>query len=273
MSLSEAELRDLAQAARSATAEASALVGKGFRSGGRVSKKGALDLVTEYDFRSEALLRERIEKLFPQHQFVGEEGEAKAIENDFVWYVDPIDGTTNFAHGHPCFAVSVALAYRGEPVVGVVSGPALGVEWWAASGLGCYRNDERVYVSSAKSIDESLLATGFAYDVRSEPDDNFSEFSRLYRISQGIRRCGAAALDLAFVADGAFDGYWEQRLKSWDIAAGVLLVAEAGGRVTNYAGHPIGVDPSHVVASNGLVHDELLAEIAAARKAGGLASR
>ncbi len=252
------------EVARKVAADVSPLVMKGFRSGTRIEKKGAIDLVTEYDRRAEARIRAQLLAAFPDHRIVGEEGPEEGV-GERVWYVDPIDGTTNFAHGHPFFAISLALYEGPEPLVGVVSAPALGVTWWAAKGAGAHRNGERCAVSANERLEDCLCATGFPYDQWTSAEDNLREHGAFLRASQGVRRCGAAALDLCLVADGSYDVYWEQKLKPWDVAAGALMVLEAGGRITDYDGSRADVRRGRFLATNGRVHAEALAKLREAR--------
>lgn len=249
--------------------EASALVLSGFRTGTAVHKKGRIDLVTKYDVDCETLVRARLGEAVPTHRIVGEEAEAQGT-GDLVWYVDPIDGTTNFAHGHPFFCVSIGLWYQNEPLVGVVAAPALGVTWWGAAGRGAYRNEVRCHVTSTETLEDSLCATGFAYNRWTTTDDNLAEYKAFLKSSQGVRRCGAAALDLACVADGTYDLYWEQGLKAWDVAAGILLVQEAGGRVTDYVGEDPDPHLGQVVATNRALHGETIRLLEATRGKAGL---
>lgn len=250
--------------------EGGALVLGGFRTHAQVTKKGAIDLVTEYDFACERLVRERLAAAFPDHRIVGEEGDPQGA-GECVWYVDPIDGTTNFAHGHPFFCVSIGLFRGEEPLVGVIVAPALGLEWSAHRGGGATRNGQPCRVSEHETLADSLCATGFAYDRWRAVDDNLAEHDRFVKTTRGVRRCGAAALDLAMTADGTYDVYWEQSLKPWDLAAGMVLVREAGGTLTDYLGAPTHPEAGQVVASNGRVHAEALASIASARASRGLA--
>jgi myo-inositol-1(or 4)-monophosphatase len=220
--------------------------------------KGAIDLVTEADTASERLIVEGLRSVFPDDAIVAEESGATGAA-DRTWYVDPLDGTTNFAHGFPIFVVSIALVVDGRPDVGVVHVPTLGETVAACRGGGTTLNDSSVSVSSQSDIGKALLATGFPYDVR-QTRGNIREFSEFVVTAQAVRRAGAAALDLAYVACGRFDGFWEEGLKAWDVAAGWLLVEEAGGVVTRYDGSPFGFDDVNVppiLASNGLVHQPM----------------
>lgn len=238
--------------------EASKLVMTGFRQAVAVRKKAAISLVTEFDLRSEVLIRKRLAQVFPDHAYVGEEGPASGA-SEFAWYIDPIDGTTNFAHGHPCFCISIAL-YRGQTgLVGVVVAPALGVRWWATRAGGCYRDGTRCAVTSTTELDDALCATGFAYDRRETDDDNVAEYRAFMKRSRGVRRCGAAALDLAMLADGTYDIFWEKKLCAWDVAAGLLLVSEAGGQLSTYDGSAMTLDADTLLASNGKLHSDAVA--------------
>jgi myo-inositol-1(or 4)-monophosphatase len=234
------------------------------RPGTRIEYKGEIDLVTESDRASEALIRERVARSLPGVDLVAEEQGGVVHGDRPVLYADPLDGTTNFAHGHPFFAVSLGLLCGDALEVGVVVAPALGWTHAAARGLGATRNGEPCRVSETAVLDRALLATGFPYDRRTSPENNFRAFVDLKRKAQGVRRCGAASLDLCLVADGTYDGYWERKLNPWDLAAGALLVTEAGGRVTGFGGEAVDVRKGNLVASNGVLHDELLAALAEA---------
>lgn len=271
--MSPAELSRALDVVRALADEASTLAIDAFRRGGAVQKKGAVDLLTETDLRVEALVRGRLAEAFPSHDVVGEEGDDHATGDRPIWFVDPIDGTTNFAHGHPHFSIALGLLVDGVPTLGVVAAPALGVTWSGAIGLGATRSwrhagGERVdecRVSSVGTLADSLCATGFPYDRWTNDDDNTREHRAFLKRGQGVRRCGSAALDCCFVADGTYDVYWERHLKPWDVCAGMALILAAGGRATSYAGEP--ADPRHgeLVATNGLVHDEALAVLAQVR--------
>jgi myo-inositol-1(or 4)-monophosphatase len=247
--------------------EAGSLVLKGYRRGGDVRKKGAIDLVTEYDLASEELIVGELERALPGLPVIGEEGKGAPTRADgFACYVDPIDGTTNFAHGHPFFGVSLGLCEGGVPLLGVVFAPALDVCWTAVVGSGATRNGEVCTVSTrAHVLGDALCATGYGYDVVGTADDNIAETRAVQNASRGVRRCGAAALDLALVADGTYDAYWEWLLQPWDLCAGAALVLAAGGRLSGFAGEALDVRSGAVIASNGLVHDELMRLIAATR--------
>lgn len=243
--------------------EAGVLLKKGQSDGFSTDRKSStIDLVTECDRAAETLIVGRLREAFPDHGIVGEEGSSVpgSSAEDYHWYVDPLDGTNNFAHGIPHFAVSMGLFRGDEPILAVLCDPMRGDLYHAEKGKGAYRNDARLKVSKAPSVGEAILASGFPYDRHTDPVDNIAQMALFLKKCQGFRRFGAAALDLAMVASGSLDGFWEFKLSSWDIAAGVLLVTEAGGRVTRIDGSPMGhlTEKIHLVASNGLVHQEML---------------
>ena len=263
MSITEESRRALEVAERVAL-QAGELVMKGWRSVGEISRKGRFDLLTEYDLSSEQLIREHLSREFPAHRIIGEEN-AESGEGELVWYVDPIDGTTNFAHGHFFFAVSIGL-YRGsQGLAGVVHAPALGVTWKASKGAGAFRNGTPCSVSTRNQLDEAVCATGFPYDRWSNPDNNHAELALFLKRARGIRRCGAASVDLCLVADGTYDIYWEQGLNAWDMCAGALLVQEAGGRLSTYEGTAADPRTGKLIASNGVLHDAAVRTIREAR--------
>ncbi|MCS6781782.1 MAG: inositol monophosphatase family protein [Gloeomargarita sp. SKYBB_i_bin120] len=217
------------------------------------------DLVTVADRESEAAILEVLQRHFPSHNILAEESGWQQVhpQQDFLWAVDPLDGTTNFAHQYPMFSVSVGLLFQREPVVGVVLDPLRQELFRAAQGLGATCNRQPMRVSRTDTLERSLLVTGFAYDRRETPDNNYAEFCHLTHRCQGIRRGGSAALDLAYVACGRLDGYWERGLSPWDIAAGIVLVREAGGLVTAYDGNPVDVFSGRLLATNGWIHAAL----------------
>ena len=234
---------------------------QGFGHVKQIRRKGAVDLVTEYDLRSERLILEAIRRAFPQDAILSEEAGQVSL-GDVCWMVDPLDGTTNFAHALPMFCVSIACTQHGAPALGVIYDPLREELFQALAGGGASLNGEPLRVSETGSLQEALLVTGFPYDIRTNPRNNLDHYSRLALLSLGVRRLGSAALDLAYVAAGRFDGYWELRLNPWDWAAGVLLVQEAGGRVTDFRGsEEVLVGADTLVATNGRVHDELRAAL------------
>ena len=229
--------------------------------------KGDVDLVTEADRASEKLIVQRIREAFPSHDIVGEEGTRKDSGSDFRWYVDPLDGTTNFAHGFPVFCVSLGVESRGTIVAGVLYDPTRDELFSAEKGKGAALNGRDIHVSKTKTLSEALLATGFPSHKRHK-NPNIHFYHQLTLRSHGLRRAGSAALDLANVAAGRYDGFWEFNLNPWDTSAGVLLVQESGGTVTRFDGSPWRIDSSETLASNTLLHPELMenfAEIFAGR--------
>lgn len=238
--------------------EAGALLREGYTRAKRIDFKGSVDLVTEYDHRSEQLILGRIRAAFPQHAIRAEESGRSGQAADYEWLVDPVDGTTNFAHGFPIFAVSIALARRGTPVAGAVYDPTRDEMFLAEAGQGAALNGARLQVTAETRLDRALLTTGFPYDVRTSADNNFAQFMQFYKRAQAVRRPGSAALDGAYVACGRVDGYWEFKMKPWDLAAAALLVREAGGRVTTAEGDEDFLGKPSVVMSNGHLHDQML---------------
>jgi len=226
----------------------------------RIEFKGSpTNLVTEMDARAEALIVDRLLGEFPDDAVLAEERGVQAGRSERRWIIDPVDGTTNYAHGLPLYCVSIALEVAGRVELGVAYDPSHDELFVAERGAGAFCNDARLSVSSAATLERSLLATGFPYDVRSNPDNNVKEYAGFSMRAQGVRRLGSAVLYLAWVAAGRFDGYWELRLGPWDVAAAGLMVEEAGGRLTSLAGGPIELERPTVVASNGRIHDEMLA--------------
>ena len=227
-------------------------------------KSTAIDLVTEYDLAAEKLILARLQAEFPDYPVHAEESGPPEQAGDYAWYVDPLDGTVNFAHSFPVFAVSIALCRAGTPLLGVVYDPNRDETFQALAGAGAWLTQgdagrRPLRVTQTARLLDSLLATGFAYDNHTSAQDNLAQFGAFLKRTQGIRRAGAASLDLAYVAAGRLDGYWEFKLKNWDVAAGWLLVQEAGGRVTNIQGASLQLDGSPaVVASNGRLHAAML---------------
>ncbi|MEM7798232.1 MAG: inositol monophosphatase family protein [Chloroflexota bacterium] len=246
--------------------ETGVLLREGFKSDfGITYKNSEIDLVTDYDRRAEALIFQRINENYPEHAIVGEEsGEIGNSASAYRWYVDPIDGTTNFAHGIPSYSISIALYVNKTPLIGVVYDPSRDECFAAARGMGTQlitadQTPQPLRCSSTETIRQSVIATGFPYDRHSSNWDNLEQLGRMAKRCQGIRRSGSAALDLAYVAAGRFDAYWEYKLNMWDLAAGVLLVLEAGGRVSNLVdGSPFKPEHlNHIVASNHNSHQAL----------------
>jgi myo-inositol-1(or 4)-monophosphatase len=288
-------MSELRSTAETIAREAGELLRGFYHRGVRTEYKGDVDLVTEADRASEKLIGERLREAFPTHGVYGEEGTRSDLDSEFRWYVDPLDGTTNFAHGFPAFCVVLGCEHRraglaadedGEMVAGVIYDPLRDEMFSAARGEGATLNGEAIYVSRVKLLQESLIATGFPSHKRhASPNVHFYQEFTLR--SHGVRRAGSAALDLAYVACGRLDGYWEFQLNPWDTSAGYLLVEEAGGTITHFDGGKFTLDSRELLATNGLIHAEMQqlfsdmfagrglepiptpAEFAARRKAGG----
>lgn len=228
-----------------------------------IQEKNPGDLVTTADRASEELILDLLNRYFPEDAILTEEsGQQGATQADFCWVVDPIDGTTNFAHGYPFVSISVGLLYLNRPVLGVIGDVYHQRLFRAALGQGSTCNYQPIRVSQTTQLAKSLLVTGFAYDRRETQDNNYAEFCHFTHLTQGVRRGGSAALDLAYVASGQLDGYWERGLSPWDITAGIVLVQEAGGQVTAYDGTPVDVFSGRVLASNGQLHPLMQTELA-----------
>lgn len=228
-----------------------------------VEEKGvAGDLVTIADKKSEEVILTHLRKHFPDHSFLAEEsGEELNQTSPYTWIIDPLDGTTNFAHRFPVFSITIALQKAGETILGLVFDPIRDELFVAEKGLGSHLNGKKLAVSKTERLEKSLLATGFAYDRRFVEETNYPEFCRMTHITHGVRRLGSAALDLSWVAAGRLEGFWERGLKSWDMAAGALLVAEAGGQVTDFDGAPFDLFSGRILASCGGIHDEMRKEL------------
>jgi myo-inositol-1(or 4)-monophosphatase len=245
--------------------QAGALLRKFYEKGVSTEYKGDVDIVTEADRASEQLIREKLKAAFPTHGVYGEEGTRDQLESEYRWYVDPLDGTTNFAHGFPAFCVVLGLEHRpaglaadadGEMVAGVIYDPLRNEMFSAERGKGAFLNGRAIHVSKTKTLQESLTATGFPSQKRhSNPNIHF--YQQITLRSHGVRRAGSAALDLAYVACGRLDGFWEFNLNPWDTSAGVLLVTEAGGTVTHFDGGKFTLDSREVLATNGLILGEM----------------
>jgi len=224
-----------------------------------VFKKGEINLVTEADLASEKLIIEKIRSYYPKHAILAEESGAAALnaDSEWKWIVDPLDGTTNYAHGYPCFCVTVALEYKGEIVLGVTFDPTRDELFAAEKGNGATLNGRQIRVSETGNLNESLIVTGFPYDAK-ERGDFTRHFTEFVVKARGLRRDGSAAIDMAYVACGRFDGFWEEGLNPWDVAAGVLLIEEAGGRVSYYDDSKFSIYQPPICASNNLIHREML---------------
>ncbi len=238
--------------------EAGALLSRYFEKRVAFELKGESDLVTEADRASERLIVERLRTHYPSHNIVAEEGGGHTSPSEYRWYVDPLDGTTNFAHSFPVYNVTLALEHRGELVAGVVFDPTRDEMFAAEQGSGAFLNHRRIHVSNAPRLDEALIATGFPSKKRHQ-NLNIHFYYHLAMVTHGVRRAGAAAIDLAYVAAGRLDGFWEFQLNPWDMAAGILLVREAGGVASDMKGEAASLRGPHLLADNGRIHDELVA--------------
>ena len=229
-----------------------------------ITLKGDINLVTEMDMRSERAVVETLLASFPGHGIIAEEETRILNDSGFTWIIDPLDGTTNYAHGYPCFSVSIALEQEGEIVLGVVYDPMRNELFTAQRGKGAFLNGKPVMVSGIDTLIQSLLATGFPYDRAMSEKNNLDNFHDLLMASQEVRRDGSAALDLCSVACGRFDGFWELKLKPWDVAAGSLVVLEAGGRVSDFSGTNFSIHDDEILASNGRIHGHMIELLSAA---------
>jgi myo-inositol-1(or 4)-monophosphatase len=223
-----------------------------------IGHKGSINLVTDVDLASEKLIREAISTYYPRHEILAEEGGLTESASEYRWIVDPLDGTTNYAHGYPVFCVSIGLEHKGEMIIGVVYDPMRDEMFTAERGAGAALNNRPVRVSKTEDLMQSILSTGFPYDIKTSTLTNLNHWANFAMNAQALRRDGAAALDLCYVACGRFDGFWELNLSPWDTAAGALIVAEAGGRITDFAGGPFSNYKPEIVASNGLIHERMI---------------
>ena len=255
----QATLEALKQTAIKAARLAGAILLDYARGGFRVEHKDTVNLVTDADRQAEQAVVDLLTQTYPAHQILAEErGFQRQTDSLYKWVIDPLDGTTNFAHGFPAYCVSIGLEYRGRPLLGVVFDPTRGELFVGEVGGGAFLNGTPLQVSQTPSLNGALLVTGFAYDIRESEQNNLNHFARFALRAQGIRRTGTAALDLCYVAAGRFDGFWELKLHPWDTAAGALIVVEAGGRVTDFTGGPFSIYGQEILASNGRVHDDMV---------------
>lgn len=259
-------MKDFMAVAQEAALKAGGILRENINGIRQISYKGDINLVTEMDTRSERAVVETLRAAYPGHGIIAEEETSILNDSGFVWIIDPLDGTTNYAHGYPCFSVSIALEYAGEVITAVVYDPMRGELFSARKGEGAYLNGKQIHVSSAETLIQSLLATGFPYDRKVSEKNNLNYFHDLLMASQEVRRDGSAALDLCYVAVGRFDGFWELKLKPWDVAAGSLIVREAGGVVSDLAGMPVRLDAEEIVASNGKIHPHMVKVLKEARR-------
>ena len=224
----------------------------------KIDFKGEIDLVTDIDRMSEETIIEIIRDEYPDHQILAEESEGQKGTSSYKWIIDPLDGTTNYAHGYPCFSISIALEEDGDILLGVIYNPIHEELFTAERGKGSFLNRRKIKVSSADMLTYSMLATGFPYDLRESQNNNLKHFNNFIIRSQAIRRAGSAALDLCYVAMGRFDGFWEPKLSPWDVAAGSLIVKEAEGMVTDFEGGKFDIYSKEILATNGRIHNEMV---------------
>jgi myo-inositol-1(or 4)-monophosphatase len=251
-------MKDFKECAIEIAREAGIFLKNKLNSAHTIDYKGEINLVTDVDKTSEEMITSKINTMFPDHDILSEEFTHTDRGSDFRWIIDPLDGTTNYAHGYPFFCVSIALERLSTMIVGIVYDPMLNEMFVAEKGKGAFLNDREIHVSNTRGVIKGLLATGFPYDIREDSHNNLNNFNTMILKAQAIRRAGSAALDLAYVAAGRFDGFWELKLNPWDIAAGWLLVEEAGGIVTDMGGNDYYLESLSILASNGRIHKEMM---------------
>ena len=259
MTLSHQQVDDLTQTAVLAARQGGAILQNYAQKGFAIHSKGeVINLVTEADLASEKAIIQSIRDKFPEHQILSEEqGEQDSPHHAIKWIIDPLDGTVNFAHGFPMYNVSIGVEYQGTCVIGVIYDPTRDELFLGQQGRGATLNGAPIQTSARATLEQALLVTGFAYDVHTAADNNLKEFCAFTIRAGGMRRTGTAAIDLAYIACGRLDGFWELQLKPWDTAAGKVMVEEAGGKITNYSGEPYSIYGDTMLATNGLIHAEM----------------
>lgn len=225
----------------------------------QIEWKGEIDLVTEVDKACEKLIVEKLQKAYPDHDFLAEEGGGTRRHSDYKWIIDPLDGTINYAHGYPLFCTSIALEHKGQIIAGVVYEPNRDEMFTAEMGGGSFLNGKKIQVSKVSELIQSLLVTGFAYNIKKARRNNFTIFKNMLLAAQAVRRDGVAAVDLCYVACGRYEGFWELNLFPWDVAAGSLILSEAGGKLSGFSGNPFTIYDKEIAATNGAIHDVLVA--------------
>lgn len=258
VAVKESELRRLLSTASAAATEAGALLKRSVSKRRSIAYKGRIDLVTEMDIKSERLIVSRLRGVLPGAAFLTEEGSVADSESELKWIVDPLDGTTNYAHGFPVWCVSIALEVDGHIVLGCVYDPLREELFTATTGSPARMNGKPITVSQERQLQQSLLATGFPYDIHTSKVDNLAHFANFAKAAQAIRRAGSAALDLCYLAMGRFDGFWELKLHPWDTAAGILIVKQAGGKVSDFTGRPFSIYADSLLATNGKIHRQMI---------------
>ncbi len=256
--ISEYKLKIFLAFARKTAVEAGVLLLKRVGRENKISFKGVVNLVTEADLASEKLIVNAIAANFPEHSILTEEERSVEKKSIFRWVIDPLDGTTNYAHGFPFWAVSIALECNSKIIVGVVYDPLRDEIFYARKNGGAFLNRKRLIVSGQKRLDKALLATGFPYDIAESENNNLDFFNRFARSARGVRRAGSAALDLCYLACGRFDGFWEQKLHPWDTAGGKIIVEEAGGKITNFQGNKYSIYDDYILGSNRKIHNQMI---------------
>ena len=252
-------LDSLLSVATDAASQAGAVLRESTRTGFRIEHKQVINLVTDADHEAEQRIIDVIHETFPTHPILAEErGLTEQAPSRYRWVIDPLDGTTNFAHGFPAYCVSIGVECDGRGIIGAIYDPTRDELFTAQIGQGAHVNGTPISVSPTKHLDQALLVTGFAYDIRETPNNNLDHFARFALKVQGLRRTGTAALDLCYVAAGRFDGFWEVKLNPWDMAAGAVILREAGGMVTDFKGAPLSIYGQELVASNGAIHQSML---------------
>lgn len=251
------------RAAREAGAILQDFAARGFQ----IEHKGRINLVTEADLASERHIKELISSHYPSHRILAEESGISAHESDeYTWIIDPLDGTTNFSHGFPCYAVSIGVEHKGESIAGVIYDPSRDELFAAERGAGATCNGQKIRVSEIETLERALVVSGFPYDVREKMDEYLPAWREFLNHAQGVRRLGAAAIDMACIANGRMEGFWEKGLNAWDVAAGWVIIEEAGGRVTKLDGSPFDNYSASLLCTNALVHDEMLAVLKSIEK-------
>ena len=252
-------MKEYLDIALEAGAKAGEIIRENFHKKKRIDYKGRINLVTNVDREAERIVIETIKNYYPKHNILTEETEyAQNPDQEYCWVIDPLDGTTNYVHGFPFVCVSIALQRNGKSIVGVVYNPILHELFFAEKGRCCVRNDEEIHVSDNSDFSKSLLATGFPYDMLNDKRNNIQNFAKVIKSCRGIRRPGSAAIDICYVACGIFDGYWELELYPWDTSAGIVILEEAGGKVSKFDGSEFSIFDKEIVATNGQIHEEFL---------------
>lgn len=255
--MTRSELKTLTAFATDLALKGGAILKQGFNHVRRITYKGRIDPVTEFDVKTEKFITQRIRRAYPSHSVLAEEGSAAADSSEYRWVIDPLDGTVNYAHGFPVYCVSIGLEYRGEIVVGAVYDPERDEMFWSARGQKAFLNRKPITVSTETKLERSLLATGFAYDIGTAQRNNLGLFARMARQAQGVRRPGSAALDICWLSAGRIDGFWELKLHPWDTAAATLILTNAGGTISRLNGRRFSIYDKDLLASNGRIHNAM----------------